>query len=278
MMGTITPWKPLLCVIMMVLVVPACADAQKKTLVNRLGMEFVLIPAGSFIMGSPSDEDSRNADEIQHQVIITKSFYMQTTEVTVGQWRRLMGRSFKGFFKRRNEPDNIPVNRICFHDVEAFLEKLNALEDGKYRLPTEAEWEYACRAGTQTAYSFGDWINCSLAMFENKVGRFDLCTGYTRQHSLPVNGPAPVKSYPPNPWGLYDMHGNVWEWCLDRHGPYGQVKQVDPAGPSQGAYRIRRGGSWFSQGDKCRSANRAFGHPGSRLRNTGFRVVRVVEP
>jgi formylglycine-generating enzyme required for sulfatase activity len=227
-------------------------------------------------MGSPPREPLRGQSESQHEVTITRAFYMQTTEVTLGQWRKLMGRSWFAFFKRRKGPDHLPVFRISYHDAIAFINKLNALGEGVYRLPTEAEWEYAARAGTQTAYSWGDGIHCSKAMFANKRGKFDKCAAYAIQRGLAADSAAPVKSFAPNPWGLYDMHGNVWEWCQDWYGPYEPGRLADPAGPPEGTYRVRRGGSWFGDAEKTRSANRAYGHPDSRFRNTGFRVVRVI--
>lgn len=275
--GNSKSWKTIF-MAFIVLLFPALAFSQEKKFRNSLGMEFILIPAGSFLMGSPPGDRSRGKGEIQHQVTISRPFYLQTTEVTMGQWRKLMANGLWGLFKRCKGPDNLPVSRTCYHDVQSFLEKLNALGEGHYRLPTEAEWEYAARAGTHTAYSWGDHIDCSKAMFANKKGRFDACAVYAEGRGLPLDGPAPVKSYSPNPWGLYDMHGNVWEWCQDWFGPYPKGAQKDPQGPDKATHRVRRGGSWFGEGYKCRSANRAYGHPSSRLRNTGFRVVRVVQP
>ncbi len=257
---------------------PDFGEAKDKAFVNSIGMEFVLIPAGTFTMGSPDEETGRDAGEVQHQVTLTQSFYMQTTEVTLGQWRQVMGKSWWNFFSRRKGPDDLPVSRVCYIDAIDFIQKLNALGEGQYRLPTEAEWEYARRAGTKTAYSWGDWIDCSKAMFANKRGKFERCISYAEINDLPIDGPSPVKSYAPNPWGLYDMHGNLWELCHDWFGAYESSAAVDPKGPSEGMYRVRRGGSWFGDGYKCRSANRAYGHPSSRLRNTGFRVVRIIQP
>jgi formylglycine-generating enzyme required for sulfatase activity len=225
-------------------------------------------------MGSPEDESGRDPSEQRHRVRIGRPFYMQTTELTLGQWRALMGK--KMLFGRKGD-DRMPVTRVSWFDAQAFIEKLNARGEGTYRLPTEAEWEYASRAGTTTAYSWGDTIDCEKAMYANSPMKFDQCVDLHRAQGLPVNEPAPVKSYGPNPWGLYDMHGNVWEWCQDWYGPYPQGSQIDPKGPESGVNRIRRGGSWFGLGPICRSANRAYGHPAQRLRTTGFRLVREVE-
>lgn len=195
---------------------------------------------------------------------------MQTSEVTLHQWRRLMGR---GLFDAHPGPGQIPVTKVSWYDCMDFIKKLNELKQGHYRLPTEAEWEYACRAGSTTAYSWGNTINCSKAMYGNNSLKDSHCMAYIKSRGLPENGPAPVESYPPNAWGFYDMSGNVWEWCQDWYGPYPTRPVVDPTGPSSGSDRVRRGGSWFKYGHYCRSANRNFADPADRYRTTGFRLV-----
>lgn len=250
---------------------------QPQTVRNSLGMEFVLIPSGSFLMGSPDSEPGRDPgdSERQHKVVLTRSFYIQATEVTYGQWQQLMGR---GFLFRWSGPEDLPVSKVSWHDAQNFIQKLNQLGQGRYRLPSEAEWEYAARAGTSTAYFWGNASDCAGAMFANSKNKMDACQLYIRQNRLPLNGPAPVRSYAPNAWGVYDMHGNVWEWVEDRFGPYPHHPQTDPKGVDSGNSRVRRGGSWFALGHSIRSANRAFAHPASRLATTGFRVVKIVEP
>jgi formylglycine-generating enzyme required for sulfatase activity len=198
---------------------------------------------------------------------------MQTTEVTLKQWRSIMKRRMMGSLKGA---DNMPVTRVSWFDCMEFIKRLNAMGKGKYRLPTEAEWEYAARAGTSTAYSWGDTIDCEKAMYGNKRLKYDVCQLYIKSMGLQIDQPAPVKSYKPNPWGLYDMHGNVWEWCMDWYGNYSTKPVTDPKGPGSGTMRIRRGGSWFKYGHYCRSSNRSLGHPATRYQTTGFRLVREI--
>jgi formylglycine-generating enzyme required for sulfatase activity len=249
---------------------PVPGLASNKVFRNSLGMEFVLIPAGTFIMGSPQDESHRSKSEVQHPVTISRPFYMQTTEVTLKQWWTVMG---KRFFGRLKGADDMPVTRVSWYDSMKFIKKLNAQKKGVYRLPTEAEWEYACRAGTSTAYSWGNRIDCNRAMYGNNSVKSEECLKYVKSREMAVDGPVSVKSYPPNAYGLYDMHGNVWEWCINWHGDNQARAMKDPLGPDSGTRKIRRGGSWFGHGYLCRSANRNVGHPASRYRTTGFRLV-----
>ena len=263
----------LIVILMQNIFIPSQISAFEKVFRNSSGMEFVFIPAGAFIMGSPSDEPSRHKSEIQHKVVISKPFYLQTTEVTLKQWRDLMG---KRLLDSRKGTGNMPVVKVSWNDCIRFIEKLNANSQWLYRLPTEAEWEYACRAGSTTAYSWGNTIDCAKAMYSNNSKRSGECLDYIKSRVLAVNQPAPVKSYPPNPWGLYDMHGNVWEWCQDLYGAYSTGPVTDPLGHNSGTKRIRRGGSWFKHEHSCRSANRAYGHPATRFQTTGFRLVREI--
>jgi sulfatase modifying factor 1 len=260
-------------ILLFCILLPGPVFGLEKYFRNSLDMKFVLVPAGTFIMGSPPGEPNRQETEVQHQVKISMPFYMQTTEVTLKQWRSLTKRKFFGSQKGKGD---MPVVRVSWHDCINFIKKLNDLNEGTYRLPTEAEWEYACRAGTTTAYSWGNTIDCSKAMYENSVLESGDCLDYVRSRGLAGNSPAPVKSYKPNAWGLYDMHGNVWEWCLDWYGDYAKGPTVNPSGPEPGTEKVRRGGSWFKHGYSCRSANRANGHPPTRYNTTGFRVVREV--
>ncbi|WP_419657631.1 conserved uncharacterized protein related to sulfatase modifying factor [Desulfosarcina variabilis str. Montpellier] len=248
------------------------AAAQDPMVTNRLGMTFVLIPAGDFMMGSPETEIDRGTSEIQHPVTISQPFYLQTTEVTVAQWRAVMGRRF---FARKRGAGDMPVIKVSWKDCQKFIRKLSRMTGAHYGLPTEAQWEYAARAGSVTAYFWGDQIDCRRAMYANNPMKYDACVSVNRDRGWEPGCRAPVKQYPPNAWGLYDMHGNVWEWCADFFQRYSKASEVDPCKDDSGQDRVRRGGSWFSPGYACRSANRAYGHPMSRMQNTGFRVVML---
>lgn len=243
---------------------------------NSLGMEFVLLPAGSFLMGSPPDEPGRQGNEDQHRVTLSRPFYMQTTEVTCAQWWEVMGKRMLA--PRQAKPDQ-PITKISWFDAREFARKLSRRGEGTYRLPTEAQWEYACRAGTDTAYAFGPALSCAQAMYANNTGTFeeDACVDYYRRQGLPVDQPAPVRSFAPNPWGLYDLHGNVWEWCRDWFAYYPEGPVTDPDGPDKGRYKARRGGSFWGGVHLLRSANRNYANPRFRERSLGFRVIRVAE-
>ncbi|MBW2708702.1 MAG: SUMF1/EgtB/PvdO family nonheme iron enzyme [Deltaproteobacteria bacterium] len=233
-----------------------------KRFTNFLGQEFVYIKPGTFWMGSPSDGPERDGDEPRHKVTLSKGFYLQTTEVTQGQWKKVMG-SNPSFFKDCG--DNCPVETVSWEDAQEFICKLNRKEGKKYRLPTEAEWEYACRAGTQTPFSFGGCLSTDQANYDGDYPMPGCGEGAYREK------PVSVKSFSPNAWGLYNMHGNVWEWCEDWHGDYDEA--TDPEGPSTGSFRVFRGGSWYNFAGDCRSANRYRLEPGLRYDILGFRLA-----
>ena len=206
---------------------------------NSIGMKLTLIPAGTFMMGSPESEEARNNNEHQHEVTISKAFYMQTTEVTQGQWKAVMGTEpWKGqeFSKYVKEGPDYPAVYVSWDDAVAYCKKLSEKEGKTYRLPTEAQWEYACRAGTETAWSFGNDEKAlgDYAWYEENA--FSAGEQYAHQVGLKK----------PNAFGLYDMHGNVWEWCHDYYGEdyYQQSPEKDPTGPASGSSRVLRGGSW----------------------------------
>jgi formylglycine-generating enzyme required for sulfatase activity len=226
-----------------------------SSLTNSFGMQFALVPAGEFQMGSTGgDDDERPV----HTVRISKPFYLGIYEVTQGQWEAVMGNNpsqFKG-------DTNRPVETVSWEEVLKFIDKLNAGEGGtQYRLPTEAEWEYAARAGSTTAYSFGDDSGQlgKYAWFGDNAG----------------NTTHPVGTLLPNAWGLYDMHGNVWEWVQDWYGRYAAEPVTDPQGPASGLDRVLRGGGWTLDARYCRSADRAHYAPGRRFGSLGFRLLRT---
>ena len=215
------------------------ASARGDRIKNDLGMEFVYIPPGSFSMGSPSSEPKRDGDEKQHRVTLTKSFYLQTTEVNQGQWEAVMGNNPSRF---KDCGRNCPVERVSWNDIQEFIKKLNAREGANiYRLPTEAEWEYAARAGTTTPFSFGSCLSTDQANYNGNYPMPGCSKGRYREMTVPV------ASFSPNAWGLYDMHGNVWEWCQDWFGDYPSGAVTDPAGAKSGSVRVLRGGSWIEQ-------------------------------
>lgn len=243
------------------------AAPEGEAFTNSIGMKFVLIPDGTFTMGSPSSEPKRDSDETQHSVTISKAFYMQTTEVTQGQWREIMGNN-PSYFK--NCGDNCPVEQVSWNDAQAFIRKLNQREGvNRYRLPTEAEWEYACRAGTDTPFYFGNCLSTDQANYDGNYPMPGCSKGEYRKR------PVRVGSFPPNAWGLYDMHGNVWEWCQDWKGNYPGGYVTDPTGPSSGSYRVFRGGGWYYGAWACRSADRYYISPGDRRSSLGFRLART---
>lgn len=252
------------------LAVPTQARAAPvESVTNSLGMTFNLIPAGTFMMGSPEGEPGRRGNENQHQVTLTRPFYMQTTEVTQGQWKALMGRNPSRY---PDCGDDCPVERVSWHYVQEFIAELNKLGEGTYRLPTEAEWEYAARAGSTTAFANGDITEIGSKHDPNldAMGWYAYNSG-GRTHR--------VAQKQPNAWGLYDMHGNVWEWVQDgakyyENYPSGSV--TDPEGTSTGPLRVLRGGSCFDGARSCRSANRHFDVPESRPNfGLGFRLLRT---
>jgi formylglycine-generating enzyme required for sulfatase activity len=235
-------------------------DAQPEpTFTNSLGMEFVLIPAGEFLMGSPeADEDAYDDEKPQHRVTIGRPFYLGKYEVTQAQWRAVMGGNPSEF---KGRPAH-PVENVSWDDAQEFISRLNQKEGtNKYRLPTEAEWEYAARAGSTTVYSFGN----DAAQLEQYAWWY----GNSEEKTQPVGTKAP------NAWGLYDMHGNVWEWVRDWYEEryYSSSPSTDPQGPLSGSDRVNRGCSWSGGAGDCRSAIRLYDSPDTRGSNLGFRLA-----
>lgn len=226
----------------------ASSGEHSPELHNNLNMRFVHIPAGQFMMGSPESEPGRSDDESRREVTLTRAFYLQTTPVTRGQWLALVD-GHPGYFQDCG--DDCPVDGLKPEWVFYYIDRLNAQGDGLcYRLPTEAEWEYAARAGTDTAFYTGDCVGQGQGNVSGHepVGR---CPLFGRSR-----GPTPVAQYAPNPWGLYDMLGQTWELVADWYGAYAPGPVTDPTGPERGDYRVLRGGSWHFLTRHARSASR----------------------
>jgi formylglycine-generating enzyme required for sulfatase activity len=246
---------------------------------NSVGMVFSYIPAGTFMMGSAAGEKGRDDDENQVRVTLAKPFYLGRTVVTQGQWRQVMGENY-------HSPDggeaidfagpDMPVNNVSWNDAVNFCRALSAKEHRTYRLPTEAEWEYACRAGTTTVFCTGDDLT-------NLQAQIDASEPYRGGKAGPTpKRPLRVASFPPNAWGLYDMHGNMAQWCTDWYAPYAVGEAMDPQGPPQPASlelanRIVRGGSWCHPARTARCASRWNYSPVVKTNYIGFRVVADVD-
>jgi formylglycine-generating enzyme required for sulfatase activity len=227
-------------------------------------MDLVLISAGAFMMGSPQTEAGRNDDEgPQHRVRIEKPFHMGKYEVTQAQWRAVMAINLSDF---RSNPRQ-PVDTVSWEDCQQFCRRLSARTGLPVRLPTEAEWEYACRANTDTPFSCGDSLSSQRAHF-NGIEPYG-----NAPKGLYLNETIATGSFQPNGFGLYDMHGNVWEWCQDLYGPYAADEQANPAGPETGQWRVLRSGSWYSPASQCRSASRRGYDPAGRNADLGLRVA-----
>jgi formylglycine-generating enzyme required for sulfatase activity len=231
-------------------------------------MEFVAIEPGSFTMGSVTADSLRIAnltlplanEQPAHQVTLSRRFWLGRHEVTQAQWEAVMGSNPSHFQGPRR-----PLEQVCWNDVQVFIDRLNqAAGQAVYRLPTEAEWEYACRAGTAGRWSFGDRA-AQLGAYAWWPGN---SAGQTHE----------VGQKRPNPWGLYDMHGNVWEWVQDWYGPYAAAAQTDPAGPETGVHRVFRGGGWrFGDASAARSALRLWQDPALAFPYVGFRLARTAD-
>ncbi|MGE4520652.1 MAG: formylglycine-generating enzyme family protein [Desulfobacteraceae bacterium] len=252
---------------------------SEEKFTNFLGMEFVYIKPGTFMMGSPSSESGRENDEKQHKVTLTKGYFMQTTEVTIGQYRKYLqetgddtgvdwkdddcpikkNSSYSLSGNKFGQSDKQPMVEISWHGAKKFADWLSKKDGITYRLPTEAEWEYAARAGTTTAYCFGDNSGSlgNYAWYDDNSG--------SKTHEAGLKKP--------NKLGLYDMHGNVWEWCEDWFGDYPSGHVTDPSGPGSGSYRVLRGGGWSDSARSCRGANRFNHSPGDTNNLYGFRLA-----
>ena len=267
----------------------AAVEEPTPPLTNSLGMKLVPISPGTFTMGSPATEEGRGKDEDQIEVTLSQPFYMAQSEVTQKQWLEVTGKTLTQQIETKSGPIGRsaklvkeasavgPDQPMCFvnwDDAIDFCQKLTALEKEKgtlpeglvYALPSEAQWEYACRAGTQTVFAFGNTLTSDQANFYGKKPYGVKEEGIYREKTTPV------KTFPPNPWGLYDMHGNLYEWCSDYYSEKA-LGGTDPIGPAEGESRIIRGGTWNRVANSCRSAYRYSSRPESRSYNIGFRVV-----
>jgi len=244
------------------------------------GMIFRWVPAGCFLMGSPKGEPGRNQDEGPQHEVCLKGFWMGQTEVTVEQWRKVM-KSDPSLIKNG---DNYPVDMISWAMAKEYVRRLNHLTGDGFALPTEAQWEYACRAGTRTPYAFGDVLEHDEATFDK---RFSLPAQQVKPRRKPRRKTTKprvrsgmcttaVASFPANAFGLYDMHGNVWEWCDDVYDPkyYAKSPHDTPRNAAEGPSRVLRGGSWVTKAQALRSANRSGAWPDLRTAFYGLRLVR----
>jgi formylglycine-generating enzyme required for sulfatase activity len=263
---------------------------SSKEITNSIGMKLVYIPPGKFVMGSPRSEQEpckKNsgvgdwaAQEIQHEVVITKGFYMGVYAVTQDEYEKVTGKNPSWFSATGGGKDDVagldtrrfPVETVSWNDAAEFCRKLSRREGKTYRLPTEAEWEYACRAGTKTAFSFGDTISTDQANYNGNALFGNGRKGVFRERPLPVG------SFPANAFGLHDMHGNVNQWCQDWYdfNYYRKSPRNDPVNETGSEMRVLRSGSWGSYPGICRSANRSGSTPDYRNRTIGFRVVMLL--
>lgn len=250
---------------------------------NKIGMRMALIPPGAFTMGSHKREPERGNDETLHRVKITRAFRISTHEVTVGQFRQFVQETgyqteaerekkkttWRNAFPKQR--DNWPVVVVTWNDAMRFCRWLSKKEGQNYQLPSEAQWECACRAGTGTAFHYGNTLTSDQANFN---GQFPHPYGQGKRGPNRKQ-PTPVGSFKPNAFGLFDMHGNVWEYCLNLYGPIPRKLAVDPFGAENGLYRVVRGGCFSAFGRNCRSADRESIEVTDRSTRTGFRVVAI---
>lgn len=255
----------------------AWADLQ----VAGVSQRFRWIQPGTFTMGSsqaekdaalasvPNSKPEWFAAEVPHQVTLTQGYWLADSSCTQALWQAITGSNPAKF---TDSPQN-PVEQVSWDDCQQFLSKLNGrVSGGGFRLPSEAQWEYACRAGTTTAFSFGSTITPEQVNYDGNFPFAGAAKGLYRQKTVPV------KSLPPNAWGLYEMHGNVWQWCNDWYGDFSGSAERDPPGPSSGSDRVGRGGCWSNYAGSCRSANRNGSTPGYRDAYLGFRIAAQATP
>jgi formylglycine-generating enzyme required for sulfatase activity len=266
-------------------------DTLPNPFTNSIGMKFVFVEPGIFLMGSPPDEESRSHDEDQHEVEITRSFYVGAYEVTQEQYERVMGTNPSWFSSTGGGKDKVlgmntrqfPVEMVSWEDAVEFCRQLSERPEEKskgrvYRLPTEAEWEYCCRGGplfkkTSMPFHFGNSLTSTQANFDGNWPYGGTPKGPYLERTTEAGF-----YHPPNALGLYDLHGNVREWCADWYDAryYSRSPRQNPQGPKPQEHRVLRGGSWFNDSRYCRSAYRTFNAPGARSDHIGFRVVLII--
>ncbi len=235
---------------------------QAHSFSNSIGIEFVLVPAGSFQMGAHENEDATSKEKPRHQVTISKPFYISKHEITQKQWENVMGHN-----PSVHVGPTRPVDRVSWNDVQIFLQRLNGREKTTtYKLPTEAQWEYAARAGSETSYCYGD----------DQQGKKLIQYGWFEANSNKQS--QPIGELKPNDWGIHDMHGNVQEWVQDRFDRkyYSKSPATDPHGPEKGRKRVTRGGSWINPAYHCRSAARAYYSPDYVDNDIGLRIIKLL--
>src|SRR5262245_1261137 len=251
------------------------APEQAKLLSNSIGIKLVLIPAGNFPMGSSELELAHRLNETpQHEIAITQPFYIAVNLITQAQYQHVMGQNPARFHPGVGGSAEHPVERVSWDDATDFCRRLSETPEERqagrvYRLPTEAEWEYACRAGTTTPFCFGKSLAATQANFNAEFPFGEAAPG------RPTGKTVPVGHYPANNFGLHDVHGNLWEWCADWYDGRYYLHSVrrDPPGPATGRFRVVRGGSWRNHAATCRAAYRNALVPNNRDPYTGFRVV-----
>lgn len=248
---------------------PSAGTVKTISLSGDVRLNLVWCPAGTFLIGSPESELDRDSNETQHQVTLTEGFWIGQCEVTKGQWYAIMGT--KPWESQDNSLDDIdsPACNISWNDAQLFVTTLSAVLGGEFALPTEAEWEYACRAGTTTRFYWGDDLEYT------EIGNY--AWYYTNTDGASEAYAHVVAQKTPNLWGVYDMIGNVAEWCSDWYkADLGDGDEIDPDGPESGTDKIQRGGSWSSYSNNCRSANRT--HKDPELSNVRYGVRIIQKP